>query len=76
MTMTRQPTDEEVHPRGHLVRKGSALHPHRRKTRHHGPAHDLDIMLTAAKREQRHSAGKAGKTKHSHGSHGHRRKGK
>jgi hypothetical protein len=63
--MTRQPTDKQIHPRGHLIRKGSALH----RTRHsdRNVQHDLETALVTAKREQRHQAGRAAKTKHGHG---------
>jgi hypothetical protein len=61
MTMTRQPTDRDIQPHGHLVRKGSALHPHRRH-RTHPAAHDLDVMLAE------HGPHRKGKTLvHQHG---------
>jgi hypothetical protein len=48
--VTRQPTDKEIHPHGHSVRKGSALRPHRTKHRVPGIAHDLDVLRSEAER--------------------------
>jgi hypothetical protein len=45
--MTRHVTDDEMYPRGHLVRRGSALH---RKYRNHPIGHDLDVLLAQAGR--------------------------
>jgi hypothetical protein len=49
--MTKQPRDDEIDPRGHLIHRGSALHRHR----HHRTrpiAHDLDVQLAEAARGQ------------------------
>jgi hypothetical protein len=43
--MTRHVTDDEMCPRGYLVRRGSALH---RKYRNHPIAHDLDARRNSA----------------------------
>jgi hypothetical protein len=60
--MTRQPSDDDIHPRGHLVRAGSTLHQHRTKRTHsdekpprsrhriRGPAHDVDVAVAKTRR--------------------------
>jgi len=47
--MTRQPTSEEIHPHGHLISRGSALHRHHRTN---PIGHDVDVMVGQATRGQ------------------------
>jgi hypothetical protein len=67
--MTRQVRDSDTHPFGHSVKKGSTLHPSRTHRKHreigqNNLLHDLEVLVKEAKREQRHHAGRAPKTKH------------
>jgi hypothetical protein len=77
--MTKRVRDEDTHPFGHSIAPGrSALHPGRRKTKHHHrthpAAHDLDVLTAEAERGVPYTL-KPHPTKRGHGkAHKHRGK--
>jgi hypothetical protein len=64
--VTKHIRDEDMHPFGHVIRRGSTLH---RKHRAYPIAHDIDVLLGQAERGEQMDIARASRHRrvHQHG---------